>query len=66
MHSPETGGPEMLIELAYRLIVEETPFIQNIRNKVITRATGRITRDGLTARRMTIAESSNLVMLLGS
>ena len=27
MHSPETGGPEMLIELAYRLIVEETPFI---------------------------------------
>jgi hypothetical protein len=30
MHSPETGGPEMLIELAYRLIVEETPFIQNI------------------------------------
>src|SRR4051812_30927904 len=36
MHSPETGGPEMLIELAYRLIVEETPFIQNIRNNVIT------------------------------
>ena len=30
MHSPETGGPEMLIELAYRLMVEETPFIQNI------------------------------------
>ncbi|HXK06700.1 MAG TPA: M14 family zinc carboxypeptidase, partial [Verrucomicrobiae bacterium] len=26
IHSPETGGPEMLIELAYRLIVEETPF----------------------------------------
>ena len=25
IHSPETGGPEMLIELAYRLIVEETP-----------------------------------------
>ncbi len=32
IHSPETGGPEMLIELAYRLIVEETPFIQAIRN----------------------------------
>src|SRR5215469_8496274 len=30
MHSPETGGPEMLIELAYRLMVEETPFIQAI------------------------------------
>ena len=26
IHSPETGGPEMLIELAYRLIVEETWF----------------------------------------
>src|SRR5579883_2594686 len=25
IHSPETGGPEMLIELAYRLIIEETP-----------------------------------------
>jgi hypothetical protein len=35
IHSPETGGPEMLIELAYRLIVEETPFIQNIRNNAI-------------------------------
>src|SRR5262249_10513526 len=30
MHSTETGGPEMLIELAYRLIVEESPFIQQI------------------------------------
>ena len=29
IHSPETGGPQMLIELAYRLIVEETPFIQD-------------------------------------
>ena len=36
MHSGETGGPEMLIELAYRLAVEETPFIQAIRNNVIT------------------------------
>ena len=33
IHSPEFGGPEMLMELAYRLVVEETPFIQNIRNK---------------------------------
>ncbi len=32
IHSPETGGPEMLIELAYRLMIEETPFIQTIRN----------------------------------
>jgi hypothetical protein len=28
-YAPENGGPEMLIELAYRLIVEESPFIQN-------------------------------------
>src|SRR6516225_11837864 len=27
IHSPETGSPEMLMELAYRLAVEETPFI---------------------------------------
>ena len=33
MHSPENGGPEMLMELAYRLVVEETPFIQNIRKQ---------------------------------
>jgi hypothetical protein len=46
MHSPETGGPEMLIELAYRLIVEETPFIQNIRSNVITLITPVIEVDG--------------------
>ena len=46
MHSPETGGPEMLMELAYRLIVEETPFIQNIRNNVITLITPVIEVDG--------------------
>ncbi|HKT79653.1 MAG TPA: M14 family zinc carboxypeptidase [Vicinamibacterales bacterium] len=46
MHSPENGGPEMLIELAYRLIVEETPFIQAIRNNVITLITPVIEVDG--------------------
>src|SRR3989475_11185090 len=46
MHSAETGGPEMLIELAYRLIVEETPFVQNIRNNVITLITPVIEVDG--------------------
>jgi hypothetical protein len=35
IHSPETGSPEMLMELAYRLVVEETPFIQTIRNNII-------------------------------
>ena len=46
MHSPETGGPEMLMELAYRLAVEETPFIQGIRNNVITFITPVIEVDG--------------------
>src|SRR5437660_3098341 len=31
MHSPETGSPEMLMELVYRLAVEETPMIRKIR-----------------------------------
>jgi len=46
IHSPETGGPEMLIELAYRLIVEETPFIQTIRNNAIIMITPVIEVDG--------------------
>ena len=46
MHSPETGGPEMLMELAYRLAVEETPFIQNIRSNVITFITPVLEVDG--------------------
>src|SRR5215470_11510002 len=46
IHSPETGGPEMLIELAYRLIVEETPFIQAIRNNAIILITPVIEVDG--------------------
>src|SRR5882724_2180525 len=46
VHSPETGGPEMLIELAYRLIVEETPFIQSIRSNVITFLTPVVEVDG--------------------
>lgn len=46
IHSPETGGPEMLIELAYRLAVEETPFIQKIRNNMITFITPVLEVDG--------------------
>jgi hypothetical protein len=46
MHSGETGGPEMLIELPYRLAVEETPFVQSIRNNVITIITPVIEVDG--------------------
>ena len=46
MHSPEHGGPEMLQELAYRLAVQETPFIQEIRRNVITFITPVIEVDG--------------------
>jgi hypothetical protein len=46
MHSGETGGPEMLMELPYRLAVGETPFIQQIRNNVITLITPVIEVDG--------------------
>jgi len=46
MHSPETGSPEMLMELAYRLAVEETDFIRNIRNEVITLITPVLEVDG--------------------
>ena len=46
MHSPETGSPEMLMELAYRLAVEETPFIKAIRDNVITIVTPVLEVDG--------------------
>lgn len=46
IHSPETGGPEMLQELAYRLIVQESPFIQQIRNSIITFITPVVEVDG--------------------
>jgi hypothetical protein len=36
LHSPETGPPEMLTELAYRLAVEESPHVQAIRENLIT------------------------------
>ncbi|HMG86045.1 MAG TPA: M14 family zinc carboxypeptidase [Terracidiphilus sp.] len=35
IHSPESGSPEMLMELAYRLAVEDTPMIQNIRKNMV-------------------------------
>ncbi|MFQ5605458.1 MAG: M14 family zinc carboxypeptidase, partial [bacterium] len=35
LHSPETGSPEMLMELAYRLAVEDSPMIKAIRENVI-------------------------------
>ena len=46
MHSPETGSPEMQMELAYRLAVEETPFMQAIRKNVIVLLTPVLEVDG--------------------
>ncbi len=39
IHSSECGSPEMLMELAYRLAVEETPFLQTIRKNTIVMIT---------------------------
>ena len=46
LHSTETGGPEMLMELAYRLAVTENPFYDNIRKNVITFITPVLEVDG--------------------
>jgi hypothetical protein len=46
IHSPETGSPEMLMELAYRLAVEESPNVQRIRGGVITLITPATEVDG--------------------
>jgi Zinc carboxypeptidase len=46
IHSPETGAPEMLMELAYRLAVEDTPFIQKIRRDSIVLITPIVEVDG--------------------
>lgn len=35
LHSAETGPPEMLMELAYRLATEDSPLIEGIRQNVI-------------------------------
>ncbi len=46
IHSSETGSPEMLMEMAYRLAVEDTPFIQGIRKNLIVLITPLIEVDG--------------------
>jgi len=46
IHSPETGAPEMLMELAYRLAVCESPFIQTIRKNLIVMITPLVEVDG--------------------
>ena len=46
IHSPETGSPEMLMELAYRLAVDESDFVKDIRDNVITLITPVTEVDG--------------------
>ncbi|MBZ5725272.1 MAG: hypothetical protein LAP87_09770 [Acidobacteriia bacterium] len=46
LHSAETGPPEMLMELAYRLAVEESPLYDQIRRNVIVMLTAAAEPDG--------------------
>ncbi|HUR36939.1 MAG TPA: M14 family zinc carboxypeptidase [Terriglobales bacterium] len=46
IHSPETASPELQMELAYRLAVEESPFIQKIRKDSIIMLTPVVEVDG--------------------
>jgi hypothetical protein len=46
IHSPETGAPTALMELAYRLAVDESPYIRNIRDHLITLITPVVEVDG--------------------
>jgi hypothetical protein len=46
IHSPETGSPEMLMELVYRLAVDESPFVKTIRDNLIFMATPVVEVDG--------------------
>ncbi len=46
IHSTETGSPTALMELAYRLAVDDAPYIQHIRSHVITLITPVVEVDG--------------------
>src|SRR5580704_170772 len=46
IHSPETGAPTALMELAYRLAVDESPYIHEIREGTITLITPVVEVDG--------------------
>ncbi len=46
LHSAETGPSEMLMELAYRLVTEDTPIIRKIRDNVIVSITPAAEPDG--------------------
>jgi hypothetical protein len=46
IHSGETGSPTMLMELAYRLVVEDSPLIQAIRDNMVVLITPATEVDG--------------------
>ena len=46
IHSPETGAPTALMELAYRLAVDDSPYIKYIRSHMITLITPVVEVDG--------------------
>jgi hypothetical protein len=46
LHSGETGAPTALMELAYRLAVDESPYIRDIREHMITLITPVVEVDG--------------------
>ena len=46
IHSTETGAPTALMELAYRLAVDDAPYIRHIRSHVITLITPIVEVDG--------------------
>ena len=46
LHSGETGHPEMLMELTYRLAVENSPLVRQIRDQVIVSLTPVAEPDG--------------------
>ena len=46
LHSPETGPPEMVMELAYRLAVSEQDHIREIRENVLTLISPVLETDG--------------------
>ena len=46
LHSTELGPPEVATELAYRLAVEESPLVREIRRRIITLITPVLEADG--------------------
>lgn len=64
IHSTETGSPEMLMELAYRLAVDESENIRAIRSNVITLITPVTEVDGRD--RMVDADKESRALNLGA